>query len=57
MHDEQLLANLAEQLNQLEAQGRTNTPEYDKLSDEHQALAQELVINEIFNSTGDLKNV
>ena len=57
MHDEQLLANLGEQLDTLKAQGKTDSPEYEKLSDEYQALAQELVLNEIFDSTGDLKNV
>lgn len=56
MHDERILATLGRQLDELKAHGLTESPEYEKLSDEYQALAQEIVENEIFDSTGDLKN-
>lgn len=50
MTDQELLDELSKQLGELEEKGLTDTPEYEKISDQYQDLAQDMVLSEIFRA-------
>lgn len=45
---DETLERIGKRLEELEAQGLQDSDEYDDLSDDYQAIAQDLVLNQIF---------